>query len=244
MNNISWLWISATVFFILTSIAYLNRRKIFGNAGEFWVKKELKKLNNEYKTINDVMIETSDGKTHQIDHIVISKYGIFVIETKHFNATLHGDDYVKNWTYKTYKKTEYIKNPVHQNYGHVQALKEILNIEEDKLISIVCITSNAKLRINSNVVVRITKLLDKIKSYNIIKIDNEEELYNKIKTLNIIDKQKRKQHIKTMEKLKEQKEMENKNKCPLCGAYLVGRTGKNGPFTGCSNYPRCRFIKK
>ena len=161
--------ISSWIFFLIALIAHLNRRKIFGKAGEFWTKRELRKLNNEYKTINDVMIETNDGKTHQIDHIVISKYGIFVIETKHFNAALQGDNYVKNWTYKTFKKTEYIKNPIHQNYGHVQALKEILNIEEDKFISIVCITSNAKARIKSDKVVSIVSLLDKIKSYNIIK---------------------------------------------------------------------------
>ena len=236
--------ISSWIFFLIALIAHLNRRKIFGKAGEFWTKRELRKLNNEYKTINDVMIETNDGKTHQIDHIVISKYGIFVIETKHFNATLQGDNYVKNWTYKTFKKTEYIKNPIHQNYGHVQALKELLNIEEGKLIPIVCITSNARTKVKSDKVVTISKLLDKIKSYNIIKIDNEEEIYNKIKSLNIIDKQKRKQHIKTTSKLKEQKEMENKNKCPLCGSYLVGRTGKNGPFTGCSNYPDCKYTRK
>lgn len=235
---LSWL------FFLTSILFYLNRRFINGKAGEFWTKKELKKLNDEYKTINNILIETNDGKTHQIDHVVISKYGIFVIETKHFNATLQGDDYVKNWTYKTFKKIEYIKNPIHQNYGHVQALKELLNIEEDKLISIVCITSNAKARIKSDKVVSIVSLLDKIKSYNIIKIDNEEELYNKIKLLNIEDKQKRKQHIKTTRELKEQKEIDNKNKCPLCGSYLVGRTGKNGPFTGCSNYPNCKYTRK
>lgn len=235
---LSWL------FFLTSILFYLNRRFINGKAGEFWTKKELKKLNDEYKTINNILIETNDGKTHQIDHVVISKYGIFVIETKHFNATLQGDDYVKNWTYKTFKKIEYIKNPIHQNYGHVQALKELLNIEEDKLISIVCITSNAKARIKSDKVVSIVSLLDKIKSYNIIKIDNEEELYNKIKLLNIEDKQKRKQHIIEAKTFKEKTEIENKNKCPLCGSYLVGRTGKNGPFTGCSNYPNCKYTRK
>ena len=244
MNNITCLWISATVFFLLTSIAYLNRRKIFGKAGEFWTKRELKKLNNEYIIINDVMIETSDGRTHQIDHIVISKYGIFVIETKHYNATLQGDDYVKNWTYKTRKKTHYIKNPVHQNYGHVLALKEILNIEENKFISIVCITSNTKIKIDSVKVVFVDKLLEKIKSYNIKIIDNKEEIYNKIKLSNITNKIQRKKHIMNAKKYKKQKEIENKNKCPWCGAYLIGKNGKNGPFTGCSNYPRCRFIKK
>ena len=93
------LWIFAVVCLILR----IFQNKIIGFFGEFWTRRELKKLNKEYKVINDVMIKTEDGKTHQIDHIVISKYGIFVIETKQLNAYIIGNDYDKNWTYKTTK---------------------------------------------------------------------------------------------------------------------------------------------
>lgn len=240
MNNIPWLWIFVAVTFILR----LFYNKIVGFFGEFWVKGELKKLNKEYKIINDVMIRTLDGRTHQIDHLVISKYGIFVIETKQYNGYLIGNDYDKKWKFKTYRKTYYINNPVHQNYGHIQALKEVLNIEEEKLIPIVCISSNAKLRINSNVVVRITKLLNKIKSYNNQMIYNEEEIYNQINNLNILDKKERRKHIKNAKQIKKIKEIESTNKCPKCGGDLVERNGMYGKFIGCSNYPKCKFIKK
>ena len=240
----TYLLIVSCSLFAISLIISINRRKVYGKAGEHWTKQELKKLNDEYKIINNVMIKTNDEKTHQIDHIVVSKYGIFVIETKHLNATIEGNDYDKNWTYKLRKKTYYIKNPVHQNYGHVQALKEVLNIEEDKFIPLVCITSAARLKINSNEVIRYYELVNRIKNYNIIKIDNEEEIYNKINSLNIKDKQERKQHIRYAKDIKEQNETDNRNKCPLCGAYLVGRTGKNGPFTGCSNYPKCKYTRK
>ena len=33
-------------------------------------------------------------------------------------------------------------------------------------------------------------------------------------------------------------------KCPNCGSDLVMRTGRFGPFVGCSNYPECKYIKK
>lgn len=240
MNNVPWLWIFVAVCFILR----LFQNKIIGFFGEFWVKRELKKLNKEYKIINDVMIRTNDGSTHQIDHLVISKYGIFVIETKQYNGYLIGNDYDKKWQFKTYRKTYYINNPVHQNYGHIQALKEVLNMDEEKLIPIVCISSNAKLRINSNVVVRITKLLDKIKSYNNQIIYNEEEIYNQINNLNILDKKERRQHVKKAKQIKKIKEKESINKCPKCGGELVERNGLYGKFIGCSNYPRCRFIKR
>ena len=32
--------------------------------------------------------------------------------------------------------------------------------------------------------------------------------------------------------------------CPECGGELVKRWGKHGPFVGCANYPRCRYIQK
>lgn len=36
-----------------------------------------------------------------------------------------------------------------------------------------------------------------------------------------------------------------KEKCPKCGSPLVERRGKNGRvFIGCSNYPKCKFIKR
>ncbi|MFA6755961.1 MAG: type I DNA topoisomerase [Bacilli bacterium] len=32
--------------------------------------------------------------------------------------------------------------------------------------------------------------------------------------------------------------------CPLCGSPLVYRVSRNGKFVGCSNYPKCKYIKK
>ena len=32
--------------------------------------------------------------------------------------------------------------------------------------------------------------------------------------------------------------------CPICGAPLIYKDGKNGKFIGCSNYPNCNYIEK
>ena len=218
-------------------------KKIIGAMGELWVKKELKKLNNDYKVINNVMIKTSDGKTHQIDHIVVSEYGIFVIETKQYNGYIKGNDYDKNWMVKLGSKKYYVNNPVHQNYGHVQSIKEILNISDEKLISIVCIPSTAKINVNSKVTVGIGNLLPKIKSYSNKIIYNAEELYLKILNSNIIDRKEKMKHVKNAKNIKDKKEIENINKCPECGGNIVKRESEYGKFIGCSNYPRCRYKK-
>ena len=38
--------------------------------------------------------------------------------------------------------------------------------------------------------------------------------------------------------------VETGDKCPLCGAPLVIKEGKNGTFVGCSNFPSCKYVQK
>jgi hypothetical protein len=72
------------IFVVLLLILRLNMPKMKGSVGEAIAAKKLSRLDpNEYKIINDVLI-TSHGHSSQIDHIVISRFGIFVIETKHY----------------------------------------------------------------------------------------------------------------------------------------------------------------
>lgn len=35
----------------------------------------------------------------------------------------------------------------------------------------------------------------------------------------------------------------NNESCPKCGAELVIRSGKHGPFLGCSQYPACDYVR-
>lgn len=137
----------------------------------------------------------------------------------------------------------YVNNPLYQNYGHIEALKEVLNLPTEKFISLVCIPSRAKVVVKSNNVTRIYDLLDKIKSYDEEILDNSEEIYKSIANANIIDGKERKQHIKSAKLIKEIKEQNFKNKCPKCGGELIKRNGEYGEFLGCSNFPKCRYVK-
>lgn len=235
-----WFWF-LVIFDILLYTFY---KKIIGMAGEHWVKKELKKLPEDYLILNDVMFKTKDGLTHQIDHVVVSKYGIFVIETKQYNGYIKGNDYDKRWEIHSGNQKYFINNPVHQNYGHVQSLKELLSIDDNYLISIVCISSNAKMNIDSRVVVWIPYLLDKILAYKKEILPNYIDYYNLINSSNIKDKIERRKHVRYAKDTKREKENNSINKCPKCGGNLVPREGKYGPFIGCSNYPRCKYTKK
>ena len=73
--------------FVLSAI---YRTKIIGLWGEKKISFLLWFLGSEYKTFNDVLIKKKSGHTTQIDHLVISPYGIFVIETKNYTGWITG----------------------------------------------------------------------------------------------------------------------------------------------------------
>ena len=124
------------LFFIVVIIVAIFNKQIIGWFGEHWTKQALKKLpKNKYKILNDVFIETN-GITHQIDHVVVSSYGIFSIETKQYNGFITGNKYDKNWIRHAGKNKYYYTNPIRQNYGHVKALSELLNIDESKIYNV------------------------------------------------------------------------------------------------------------
>ena len=215
--------------------------KIIGWFGELWTKREIKKLpKDEYIIINDVFIDIN-GTTHQIDHVVVSKYGIFSIETKQYNGFITGNKYDKKWIRYVGKRKYYYTNPIRQNYGHVKSLSELLNIDESFIYNVVCIPSRAKLKIqHDGELTRLDSILDKILSYKEVVIENVDEIVEQIKKNNITDKKRKKEHIKN---IKENIIDNENNKCPKCGGTLVERKGKYGYFIGCSNYPKCRYTE-
>ena len=215
--------------------------------GEFWVKQELKKLPmDKYIVLNDIMVKQNNS-THQIDHLIISQFGIFVIEMKNYYGLILGEEHKDKWIQYLGKKKSYFLNPIHQNYGHVKALEKLLNLDNKYFIPIVCFSNQAKLKIEAkSIVVPLDYLVSTIKSYqNIILDSNLQEIYNRIIEVNIINKSERKNHVKNIRnKISEDNSKVDNMICPKCGGNLVVRNGKYGSFIGCSNYPKCKFTKK
>lgn len=234
------------IIFILLILVTVFYKKIRGFMGEFWVKQELKKLpKDKYIILNDIMIKSSKG-THQIDHIIISKYGIFVVEMKNYYGLITGEEHQNKWIQHLGKNKYYFNNPIHQNYGHIKAFEELLNLSEDKFISIICISNQAKLKVKAKNVTQLDFVNDLIKSYNNeIIIEDLSKIKNKIEQNNITDKEIRKSHIKNIKNtVKENNDKEKNMICPKCGGKLVERNGKYGKFIGCSNFPNCKYTSK
>ena len=224
----------------------LSERK--GRIGELLVKYKLNKLSKEeYRVLNNIMIEVDD-KTYQIDHIVISKYGIFVIETKSFRGFIIGVEGCDKWMQFVGKKAYEFPNPIQQNYWHIHALKKLLELDENIFIPIICFTSQVKLKVDSKQrVIKLSRLNSNILGQQNVVLDVDlDEIYNKITSSNIINKQELKKHVKNIKtRLKIDNIKIDNIICPNCGGELGVKKGKkNKPFIGCSNYPNCKFTKR
>jgi hypothetical protein len=240
-----YLWI----LFVFASLASLFAPKIKGYFGEKSVAFFLSGLDeSKYKIINNIMLQVGN-KTTQIDYVVVSNYGIFVIETKNYKGWILGNEFDDYWTQKIYKSNHRLRNPIKQNYGHIQALKEHLSEFNDvNYISIVTFTTNADLKIKTkSEVVYTVKLSKTIKKYNTETISNtiKEQIYSKLLSSNVDSKENRQEHVKAIHNDIADRDNKLKNNvCPKCNGELVMRKGKHGNFKGCSNYPKCRFIAK
>lgn len=232
------------VLCILSDIYYPKFR---GFMGEFWVRNELKKLpKDKYIVLNNIMIKDDNG-THQFDHVVLSNYGIFVIEMKNYYGLIKGKEYDAKWCQYLGKTKNYFVNPIHQNYGHIKTLSTLLNIDEKYFISIICFSNQAKVNVTSkSIVTQLDYLNEKILNCQNFGINLD---VNKVASVivynNITDNRMRKQHISNIHnKIKAEDDLVNNMICPKCGNKLIKRNGKYGEFIGCSNFPKCRYIKK
>jgi len=239
------------IILILAIVAFiLNLPSVKGYFGELTIRILLKLLDKDkYKVINNVIIPSIDGKTAQIDHIVVSVYGIFVIETKNYNGWIFGSENSQNWTQIIYKTKNQFYNPILQNKGHVKALQNLLtDYQHVKYIPIVVFTSKAnfkKLNVTSHVVysLGLLRTIKKYKEEN-ISYGDLEKISQVILSANSNNKAVRKEHIERIQENKLNKKKADNGECPWCGGRLVERQGKYGKFIGCNNFPKCRFVLK
>ena len=246
MNEIFTFGLLITIL-IIGVVFRLNRAKRLGKRGERSVNFNLHFLSDEYHLFNDVYICFND-KSVQIDHIVVSKYGVFVIETKNIKGWIFGTDTSEYWTKNMYGKKYEFYNPVKQNYSHVKTLQTLLKLSRDKFIPIVVFLPEAILKCKTNEIVIISnKLLKTIRKYkDVIFTDNEvDRIVMELSSLPCFDKKMRTKHVADIKKDIEVKKQKIKSGiCPKCNGVLIERKGPYGKFWGCSNYPKCKFVQK
>lgn len=248
LNVLAQVWYLVPLLLI---VSVFKSRWLKGVFGEFLVNRLLSKLpESDYTLIKDVTLPTSDGTT-QVDHIVVSKYGIFVAETKNMKGWIFGSARQKQWTQKLYRHSSKFQNPLHQNYKHIKALETLLGCSEEHLHSVIVFIGDStfKTEMPPNVTYArgsiryIQQFNDVVFSYN--DYARLTESINRLKLKRgVITDLKHRKHVKEVVTSKA-----SSNQCPRCGSEMVLRETKRGEnigkqFWGCSTFPKCRAVKQ
>ena len=111
-------------------LAGLRPLRSKSTAGEKLVAKRLGDLNPElYHIFHDLYLPLADGQgLVQVDHVVVSRFGVFVIETKDFDGWLFGNARQTMWTRSRFGRHAQFPNPLLENQRHVHALRALLGL--------------------------------------------------------------------------------------------------------------------
>ncbi len=198
-----------------------------------------------YHPVHNVTLRTPDGTT-QIDHVFVSRFGVFVVETKHMKGWIFGGEKQPKWTQKIYRKTVSFQNPLRQNYKHVKAIEAMLDVPVEAIHSVVAFTggSTFKTSMPANVTAG-GGYVRYIRSFKTPVLTDEQvrETTAAIESGRLAAT--RATHRQHVAQLKTRSNPNAARLCPKCGGEMVLRTVKRGAnvgthFWGCSAFPICR----
>jgi len=229
---------------------FLRSAWLKGQVGELKIRLLiwLRLDSDAYKVLHNLTLPTPDGTT-QVDHVLVSRFGIFVIETKNMSGWIFGDARRRKWT-QTFHRNKYtFQNPIQQNFKHVKAVQAVVEIPEHAIHSVVVFTGSSEFR---------TALPDNVTTLRTFRnhiMSKKIELIPEDQVNDVISQlqqARRKPGLATntahIKHLKRQTGQNGAPACPRCGNEMALRTAKRGnvagnQFWGCTAFPKCRATK-
>ena len=217
------------ILLFLVVASSLTTPKMKGYVGELGVRLVLKRLKKEeFEVLHNIML-MKDGKTTQIDHIIVGQTGIFVVETKNYKGWIFGSEHSKFWTQTIYKSKKRFQNPIHQNYGHIKFLEHHLQDYSGPYYSVIAFSNKGTLKkvdiISEGIhVVNTLHLLRVIRSKKVNGMSNDSvrRVAEMIRDANCMNKKASKIHVQMIQKnQKIIKAKISQNICPKCGNELM-----------------------
>ena len=184
-----------------------NSPQRIGARGERAVQEWLRYgLPAEYRLMNDVYLPLPDGTTTQIDHIVVSQFGVFVIETKNYSGWIFAGADDSQWTQIFYHKKSRFQNPIHQNYKHICALVENLGIDKAYFHNVVIFNGDCEFKTKMpEGVVSSRRAADYIRSFDrpMIKASQVDELADAIaEWQGTVGEERKANHVANLKKMR------------------------------------------
>lgn len=140
-----YIWLVAA--FLALLVAFVRSPLFRGWVGEFQVNLMARLLfdRSTYHLVRNITLPCEDGTT-QIDHVIVSRHGVFVIETKNMSGWIFGGAGDATWTQKFPRSSNRFQNPLRQNYKHTATLVELLGLPADSVRSVIVFIGDAKLK--------------------------------------------------------------------------------------------------
>ena len=120
----------------------------FQNRGEALLSRVVREnfLPPDYHLMNHVTLKLKDGTT-QIDHVLVSRFGVFVIETKDYKGWIFANPKHAQWTQVLFQRKFKFQNPIFQNIRHVRAVQALLDfLPPESVKSVVVFTGEAEFK--------------------------------------------------------------------------------------------------
>lgn len=114
--------------------------------GEYKVNLILKLcLSNQYTVYSNAIYRGQfKGESTQVDHIVVSRFGIWVLETKTLGGRIVIDPMNSDqWTQIVGRRRYRVDHPLKQNWSHVKAIQRITGIHSQKIHSYAVMAGSA-----------------------------------------------------------------------------------------------------
>ena len=107
-----------------------------------WLKLE----KDVYHRLNNITLPLANGGSTQIDHVIVSIYGIFVIETKNYKGWIFGNEKQRQWTQVIMGRKYKFQNPLRQNYLHIKTLADLLELDLSYFHSMIAFIGECELK--------------------------------------------------------------------------------------------------
>ena len=197
-----------------------------------------------YKRFHDVIVPTRNGTT-QIDHLLVSPFGVFIVETKNMSGWIFGAEDQASWMQMFYRKRFPFQNPVRQTFRQKKSLAEYLNLDESIINAVVYFVGDCefKTRMPANVINSgLGSYIKQFRNHRLSQADVR-------RVSQALEKHVSESSLTTRDHIRSLRERQgSRTVCPKCGSDLVERTARQGTnagfkFLGCVSYPRCRFTR-
>lgn len=254
-SNFEALLIVLAVIFLFAVIfgrARDQTPEAIGRQGELEVSLALLKFldDTQYHLIDDVTLPFGKSTT-QIDHLIVSRYGVFVIETKNMAGWIFGDAKQRHWTQVIYRAKHKFQNPLRQNFKHEKAVRRLCGLASNELYGVVAFVGDCtfKTTMPQEVVLGISGLISYVESKRTCVLAEEDVLRiidHILSTRMPPDRKTERSHIQNVKSAINVSSEDENVACPRCGDQMVERTNKRtgAQFLGCVRFPTCRGIRR